>query len=71
VLALAAQLPSSEIGTGYFQATHPTLSFQECSHYVVALPGDVADQAASGAQLEHPDRLGPAGRRPTRRCGAR
>jgi pyruvate dehydrogenase (quinone) len=33
VLALAAQIPSTEIGTGYFQETHPTLSFQECSHY--------------------------------------
>jgi pyruvate dehydrogenase (quinone) len=81
VLALAAQIPSTEIGTGYFQETRPTLSFQECSHYcelvsrpeqlprvtqiavqqalgrggvgVVALPGDVADQEASGAYLEH------------------
>jgi pyruvate dehydrogenase (quinone) len=33
VLALAAQIPSTEIGTGYFQETHPTLTFQECSHY--------------------------------------
>src|SRR6266511_3547370 len=85
VLALAAQVPSTEIGTGYFQETHPTLSFQECSHYcelvsrperlprvtqiavqqalgrggvgVVALPGDVADQEASGAYLEHTYRL--------------
>jgi pyruvate dehydrogenase (quinone) len=80
VLALTAQIPSTEIGTGYFQETHPTLSFQECSHYcelltrpeqlprvtqfavqqapgrdgvgVVALPGDVADDEASGAHLE-------------------
>ena len=85
VLALAAQIPSTEIGTGYFQETHPTLSFQECSHYcelvarpeqlprvtqiaiqeaigrggvgVVALPGDVADDTASGAYLEHTYRL--------------
>jgi pyruvate dehydrogenase (quinone) len=85
VLALAAQIPSTEIGTGYFQETHPTLSFQECSHYcelvtrpeqlprvtqiavqqaigrggvgVVALPGDVADAAASDAHLEHTYRL--------------
>jgi pyruvate dehydrogenase (quinone) len=33
VLALAAQIPSTEIGTGYFQETQPTLTFQECSHY--------------------------------------
>ena len=85
VLALAAQIPSTEIGTGYFQETRPTLTFQECSHYcelvthpeqlprvtqiavqhalgrggvaVVALPGDVADQEASGAHLEHTYRL--------------
>ena len=85
VLALAAQIPSTEIGTGYFQETQPTLTFQECSHYcelvtrpeqlprvtqiavqqalgrggvgVVALPGDVADDAASGAYLEHTYRL--------------
>ena len=33
VLALAAHIPSSEIGTGYFQETHPELVFRECSHY--------------------------------------
>ncbi|WP_128379004.1 pyruvate dehydrogenase [Streptomyces cavernae] len=33
VVALAAQIPSSEIGTGYFQETHPDRLFQECSHY--------------------------------------
>ena len=33
VLALAAQIPSSEIGTGYFQETHPDQLFRECSHY--------------------------------------
>ncbi|GAA4794226.1 pyruvate dehydrogenase [Streptomyces ziwulingensis] len=33
VLALAAQIPSGEIGTGYFQETHPDRLFQECSHY--------------------------------------
>src|SRR6478609_8812729 len=33
VLALASHIPSSEIGLGYFQATHPELLFQECSHY--------------------------------------
>ncbi|CAK7279854.1 pyruvate dehydrogenase [Streptomyces misionensis] len=33
VLALAAQIPSGQIGTGYFQETHPDRLFQECSHY--------------------------------------
>ena len=97
MLALAAQIPSTEIGTGYFQETRPTLTFQECSHYrglvtrpeqlprvtqiavrpfgrggvaVVALPGDVADDEASDAHLEHTYRLD---QRPTPvlRCDAR
>ena len=95
VLALAAQIPSTEIGTGYFQETQPTLTFQECSHYcelvtrpeqlprvtqiavqqalgrggvgVVALPGDVADDEASDAYLEHTYRLD---QRPTARPSA-
>src|SRR5437660_6520673 len=33
VLALAAQVPSSEIGSGYFQETHPEHLFAQCSHY--------------------------------------
>ena len=33
VLAIAAQIPSPEIGSGYFQETHPQSLFQECSHY--------------------------------------
>src|SRR5580693_5762675 len=34
VLAIAAHIPSSEIGIDYFQATHPENLFRECSHYV-------------------------------------
>jgi pyruvate dehydrogenase (quinone) len=34
VLAIAAHIPSSEIGLGYFQETHPQELFRECSHYV-------------------------------------
>jgi pyruvate dehydrogenase (quinone) len=33
VLAIAAHIPSSEIGTCYFQETHPDQLFRECSHY--------------------------------------
>ena len=33
VLAIAAQIPSAEIGGGYFQETHPQNLFAECSHY--------------------------------------
>jgi pyruvate dehydrogenase (quinone) len=85
VLALAAHIPSTELGTGYFQETNPTLLFADCSYYcgvvtrpqqvprvaqiavqhslgrggvsVVALPGDVAGEPASGAYLEHAYRL--------------
>jgi pyruvate dehydrogenase (quinone) len=34
VLAIAAHIPSTEIGIDYFQATHPESVFKECSHYV-------------------------------------
>src|SRR5580698_8111594 len=79
VLAIAAQIPSAEIGGGYFQETHPQTLFKECSHYcelisspnqmprtlevaireavgnrgvsVVAIPGDVALQAADDAPV--------------------
>src|SRR5258705_11886946 len=33
VLAIAAHIPSQEIGSGYFQETHPENLFRECSHY--------------------------------------
>ena len=33
VLAIAAQIPSNEIGSGYFQETHPEHLFSQCSHY--------------------------------------
>lgn len=33
VLAIAAHIPSREIGSAYFQETHPELLFKECSHY--------------------------------------
>lgn len=34
VLAIAAHIPAEEIGTGYFQETHPQELFRECSVYV-------------------------------------
>jgi pyruvate dehydrogenase (quinone) len=33
VLAIAAQIPSRELGSGYFQETHPEHLFAQCSHY--------------------------------------
>src|SRR6266403_516301 len=32
-LAIAAHIPSNEIGSGYFQETHPDQLFAQCSHY--------------------------------------
>jgi pyruvate dehydrogenase (quinone) len=33
VLAIASQIPTNEIGSLYFQETHPEILFRECSHY--------------------------------------
>ena len=43
VLAIAAQIPSAEIGSGYFQETHPQHLFNECSVYaeLVAHPSQM------------------------------
>lgn len=43
VLAIAAQIPSSEMGTNYFQETRPEELFKDCSHYcaVVTEPGQL------------------------------
>ena len=47
VLAIAAQIPSAEIGGGYFQETHPQDLFRECSHYceLVSDPAQIALRA--------------------------
>jgi pyruvate dehydrogenase (quinone) len=39
VLGIAAQIPSAEIGAGYFQETHPQDLFRECSHYCELISG--------------------------------
>jgi pyruvate dehydrogenase (quinone) len=39
VLGIAAQIPLAEIGSGYFQETHPQTLFQECSHYCELVSG--------------------------------
>jgi pyruvate dehydrogenase (quinone) len=39
VLGIAAQIPSAEIGGGYFQETHPQGLFRECSHYCELVSG--------------------------------
>ena len=37
VLAIAAQIPTSEIGSDYFQETDPQHLFAECSHYCASI----------------------------------
>ncbi|MBV8568364.1 MAG: ubiquinone-dependent pyruvate dehydrogenase [Methylobacteriaceae bacterium] len=39
VLAIAAHIPSAEIGASYFQETHPEILFKECSHYCELVSG--------------------------------
>jgi pyruvate dehydrogenase (quinone) len=39
VLAIAAHIPSGEVGSGYFQETHPQTLFKECSHYCELISG--------------------------------
>lgn len=39
VLAIAAHIPSSEIGTSYFQETHPERIYAECTAYCVHVTG--------------------------------
>jgi pyruvate dehydrogenase (quinone) len=53
VLAIAAHIPSSEIGIDYFQATHPESLFRECSHYVelVSNPGQLAQILARAIRV--------------------
>jgi pyruvate dehydrogenase (quinone) len=43
VLAIAAQIPSAELGTTYFQETHPEQLFKDCSDYcaVITEPGQL------------------------------
>jgi pyruvate dehydrogenase (quinone) len=52
VLAIAAQIPSVEIGTGYFQETHPENTFKECSAYCELLgnPGQAVRMVESAVQ---------------------
>jgi pyruvate dehydrogenase (quinone) len=58
VLAIAAHIPSAEIGSNYFQETHPGQLFRNCSHYceLVTQPAqmprvlEIAIQAALARQ---------------------
>ena len=72
VLAIAAHIPSAEIGSGYFQETHPEQLFRECSHYCELVSAPDADAARArdrdprgGRQAR---RVGGGAARATSRC---
>ncbi|WP_018296004.1 pyruvate dehydrogenase [Corynebacterium lubricantis] len=48
VLAIASHIPSLQIGSQYFQETHPEQIFQECSGYC-----ETAHSAEQGARIFH------------------
>jgi pyruvate dehydrogenase (quinone) len=52
VLAIASHIPSTEVGTGYFQETHPERLFVECSQLceLVSQKGQMPRLARSGVQ---------------------
>jgi pyruvate dehydrogenase (quinone) len=53
VLALAAHIPSAEIGSNYFQETHPQFLFRECSHYCELLSSPVQTSRMLDAAMRH------------------
>ena len=59
VLAIAAQIPSAEIGAGYFQETHPQTLFKECSHYCELISG--ADQMPRTLEIAIREAVGKRG----------
>ncbi|MDO5670408.1 MAG: pyruvate dehydrogenase [Corynebacterium sp.] len=48
VLALASHIPSTQIGSNFFQETHPEVLFSECSGYC-----EMVNSADHGARLLH------------------
>ncbi|AFC86967.1 ubiquinone-dependent pyruvate dehydrogenase [Frateuria aurantia] len=53
VLAIAAHIPQSEIGSGYFQETHPEQLFKECSHYceLISTPEQIQRAVATAIRV--------------------
>ena len=49
VLAIAAQMPSGELGSAYFQETRPEILFKDCSHYCEPVSTAGADAARAWA----------------------
>jgi pyruvate dehydrogenase (quinone) len=59
VLGIAAQIPSAEIGSGYFQETHPQFLFQQCSHYCELVSG--ANQMPRALEIAMREAVGKRG----------
>jgi pyruvate dehydrogenase (quinone) len=59
VLGIAAHIPSPEIGSGYFQETHPESLFRECSHRCELVSG--ANQMPRALELAIREAIGKRG----------
>ena len=68
VLAIASHIPSKQIGSSYFQETHPDRLFNECSVYSRDDQHGRAD--AAGDAQRHPARRRRSGASPSSRCPA-
>ncbi|CAN5205972.1 pyruvate dehydrogenase [soil metagenome] len=53
VLAIASQIPSIEIGSGYFQETHPERLFVECSSYCELISTAAQSPRVVNSALRH------------------
>lgn len=53
VLAIASHIPSSQIGLGYFQETHPERLFTECSVYNEMITNPIAFPRVVDSAMKH------------------
>jgi pyruvate dehydrogenase (quinone) len=58
VLAIASQIPSVQIGTSFFQETHPERLFVECSHYCELVSDAAQMPRLAGTAIQHALGLG-------------
>ena len=53
VLAIASQIPSTQIGTDYFQETHPDRLFVECSRYAEMITSAAQSARVVQSAMQH------------------
>jgi pyruvate dehydrogenase (quinone) len=58
VLAIASHIPTGQIGSGYFQETHPDRLFVECSHYREMISSAEQAPRVVNAAMRHAVALG-------------